>query len=359
MYVCSLAGWLRQSPPSQEQEKTEETETRDSLPDRSPPGSPLPKLQIHLHRLPDRILSSDLSVQLQWSRCPDQRTTQSEPKLVPPQTNPALSHSPQAIRECAASPQTKLPNLNCLPDCITQSDPKPSPPVPSPPLSHSPQAIRRYAVIPQVRLHRLPASILSGLSVPQQSSDHSPEAIKQSPASPPAECPTTQKVLLLRLHRLPPALVQSSLHLHKLVSSSSQQQLQPSQHLNELLSETQMCCRAELQTKDLNTTRDDVEVAMNSAVHVLSQTFDLDTEPKKGPSKQENHVDRPKEDRDVSIKKTALRNCQTTDAHYFLRPQNPLEYASMNGTGLTNGFPLKAPLQLQHKIRVDFKVGCL
>lgn len=38
--------------------------------------------------------------------------------------------------------------------------------------------------------------------------------------------------------------------------------------------------------------------------------------------------------------------------------KNPLEYASMNGTGLTNGFPLKAPLQLQHKIRVDFKEDC-
>ncbi|KAJ0055082.1 hypothetical protein NL108_009016 [Boleophthalmus pectinirostris] len=38
--------------------------------------------------------------------------------------------------------------------------------------------------------------------------------------------------------------------------------------------------------------------------------------------------------------------------------KNPLEYASLNGSGLTNGFSLKAPLQTKHKIRVDFKEDC-
>uniref|UniRef100_A0A8C6S2X1 [histone H3]-lysine(4) N-methyltransferase n=1 Tax=Neogobius melanostomus TaxID=47308 RepID=A0A8C6S2X1_9GOBI len=38
--------------------------------------------------------------------------------------------------------------------------------------------------------------------------------------------------------------------------------------------------------------------------------------------------------------------------------KSPLEYASLNGSGLTNGFSLKASLQTKHKIRVDFKEDC-
>ncbi|KAM8884680.1 histone-lysine N-methyltransferase 2B isoform 2-T2 [Synchiropus picturatus] len=58
-----------------------------------------------------------------------------------------------------------------------------------------------------------------------------------------------------------------------------------------------------------------------------------------------------------SVKK--WKNCQRTDPHSVLRPQNPSECSSVNAlTGFTNGFPQKGLSQGNHKIRVDFKEDC-
>lgn len=69
-----MTGWLRQSPPPQEHENTEELESREILPETSPSRRPklLQQPQIHLHRLPRFILQSCLSSPLQLRQCVEQ-----------------------------------------------------------------------------------------------------------------------------------------------------------------------------------------------------------------------------------------------------------------------------------------------
>lgn len=79
-----ITGWLRQSPPPQEHENTEELESREILPETS--QSRRPKLlllqpQIHLHRLPGFILQSCLRLPLQLHQCVDQCIAKSHPFL--------------------------------------------------------------------------------------------------------------------------------------------------------------------------------------------------------------------------------------------------------------------------------------
>uniref|UniRef100_G3NJV0 [histone H3]-lysine(4) N-methyltransferase n=1 Tax=Gasterosteus aculeatus aculeatus TaxID=481459 RepID=G3NJV0_GASAC len=149
-----------------EQENKEEMEPRKTLPETSPARSPMPKLQqqlqIHLHRLPDFILQSAVSLPKQSPQTPDQRLSLSRPLLSHFITPPAISHS------------------NSTPA--------------SPPQRARPVAPSDSALPPQTR----------------------------------KDC--TQKSLLLRLHRLPKTLVQSALHLHKCMSSPSQQHSQSILH---------------------------------------------------------------------------------------------------------------------------------
>lgn len=78
-----ITGWLRQSPPPQEHENTEELESRANLPETSPSRRPklLLQPQIHLHRLPRFILQSCLSLPLQLHQCVDQCIAKAHPFL--------------------------------------------------------------------------------------------------------------------------------------------------------------------------------------------------------------------------------------------------------------------------------------
>lgn len=274
-------------------------EPRETLPETSPSRSPMPKLQqlqIHLHRLPDFILQSALSLPQQLPQCLDRCHAQSHPELSQLVTQPAISHSSHSM--------TRSPSALSLP------------------VTH-------------------PASLLS--------------------SHPITDFP--QKSLILRLHRLPQSLVQSTLHLHKCMSASSQQpqsMLHPSRtevspklsFQGRLLSEVQYSALTETDRANKDKT-----------VHrtVLPQTVGPHTELQEG--KQEERQDerghQPEEEKeDDSVKGTVVQNCPTTDPHCVLRSQNPAECASVNTlTGLTNGFPQKGQLQNKYKIRVDFKVS--
>lgn len=317
------AGWLRQSPPSQEQENTEETEPRETLPEISPSRSPLPKrrqqLQILLHRLPDFILHSALFLPKRCPPCPDQCAALSHPKLSQLLTQPAISHS-----------------SHCTPHC---------PPELSQPVMHP---------TPSLSTHPIKDSTHVSHSAP-----HCPPELSQpvthptSPLSPHPITDSTQKTLLLRLHRLPQSLVQSALHLHTCISSS-----QP-QALTEVSSKLcfQEHSKSEVQYPDVLT--ETHRANKDKTVQVLPQTINPHTQLQEGT--QEEQEDRrgelPEEEKDTSVKETVQQNCPTTDQHYVLRSQNPADCASVNTlTGLTNGFPQKG-LSQKFKIRVDFKVS--
>ncbi|XP_076610278.1 histone-lysine N-methyltransferase 2B isoform X2 [Chaetodon auriga] len=287
-----------------EQESTEEKEPRETLPETSPSRSPMPKLprlQIHLHRLPDFILQSALSLPQQLPQCLDRCDAQSHPELSQLVTQPAVSHSSHATTQ--------------------------SPPELSQPVTH-------------------PASPLS------------PHPITDPP----------QKSLLLRLHRLPQSVVQSTLHLHKCISSSSQQH--PQSILHPSLTEVspklsfQGQTESEVQYPDVltETDRANRDKTVHKTVQVLPQTVRPHTELQEGTQeeRQDKRGDRPEEEKEEdSVKGTVVQNCPTIDPHCVLRSQNPAECASVNTlTGLTNGFPQKGLLQNKYKIRVDFKEDC-
>ncbi|XP_071357345.1 histone-lysine N-methyltransferase 2B isoform X2 [Trachinotus anak] len=283
-----------------EQENTDETEPRETFPETSPSRRPMPKLQqqlqIHLHRLPDSVLQSALSLTQQLPQCLDQCTAQWHPELYQPVTHTAISHSSHLTT--------------------------PSPPELSQPVTHS-----------------------------------------ASPLSPHPTTDSTQKSLLLRLHRLPQSVVQSALHLHKCILSSSQQH--PQSILHSALTEVSSKLRfqghpeSEVQDADVLTCR----ANKDKTVQVPRNTVDPENELQEGKQEEQHdkQVDHPEEEEEAedAVKETVLKTCPTTDPHYVLRSQNPAECASVNTlTGLTNGFPQRGLLQNKYKIRVDFKEDC-
>ncbi|XP_068567241.1 histone-lysine N-methyltransferase 2B isoform X2 [Cebidichthys violaceus] len=282
-----------------EQENTEETEPRETLPETSPPRSPMPKLQqqlqIHLHRLPDFIVQSALSLPKQSPQSLDQCAFQSHPILSQLLTQPAISHSSHSTPQCP--PELSQP--------VTPPDS---------PLS----------------LHTITDS--------------------------------TQKSLLLRLHRLPQAWVQSALHLHKCISSPSQQHPQAILHSSLTEASSKLCFQEqpESEVQDPDVLTEAHSTNKDKTVQVHPQTVDPHTELQEGTQEEQKdrRCDQPEEEEEDagSIKETVLKNCLTTDKHYVLRSQNPAECASV--TGLTNGFPQKGLLQNKYKIRVDFKEDC-
>ncbi|KAM8840679.1 histone-lysine N-methyltransferase 2B isoform 2-T2 [Spinachia spinachia] len=126
-------------------ENTEETQPRETLPETSPARSQMPKLQqqlqIHLHRLPDFILQSALSLPKQSPQTPDQCLSLSHPLMSQLITHPAISRSnstpadpppraqPVAPTDSPLLPQTKkdctqkslLLRLHRLPRTLVQS----------------------------------------------------------------------------------------------------------------------------------------------------------------------------------------------------------------------------------------------
>ncbi|XP_026155382.1 histone-lysine N-methyltransferase 2A isoform X2 [Mastacembelus armatus] len=279
-----------------EQDNKELTEPRETLPETSPPRSPMPKLQqqlqIHLHRLPDSILQSPHSLLQQLPKYLDKCTAMLCPKLMQPVKQPAISHSSHSTTQCA--PELSQPETQ-------------------------------------------PASSLS------------PHPITDSP----------QKSLLVRLHRLPQSVVLSALNLHKCISTSSQQHPQPVLHSALIKISPKVCFQghpnSEMQRPDVLTA---CRANKNKTVQVPPQTLDPDTEVQEGTqeeqeAKQGDHLE---EEKDALLKETVLQNCPTTDPQYVLHSQTPAECASVNTlTGLTNGFPQKGLLQNKYKIRVDFK----
>nr|XP_033492480.1 histone-lysine N-methyltransferase 2B isoform X1 [Epinephelus lanceolatus] len=251
----------------------------------------------------------------------------------------------------------------------------------------------------QIHLHRLPDSLLqSALFLPKQCLDQSiaeshpilsqlvtqpahshlsyatpqsPPELSQlvmHPASPPSPHPISDskpKTMMLCLHRLPQTVVQSALHLHKPVSSSSFQQ-QSQSTLHSALSEvsSKLCFQAHPESEVQNpevlteTQRDNKD----KTVPVLPQTVNPRTELQEDTQEEQKdrQGDQPEEkEEDASVEGTVQQNCPTTDTHYVLRSQSPAECASVNTlTGLSNGFPQKGVLQDKYKIRVDFKEDC-
>ncbi|KAF0024553.1 hypothetical protein F2P81_023355 [Scophthalmus maximus] len=350
--VCGtcLAGWLRQSPPPQEQENTEETEARETFPETSPPRSPVPKLpqqlQIHLYRLPDFVLQSARSLTQELPQFLDQCTAQLHPKLAQPVTQTTLSppsHSttqsppelPQRVTQTTISPPSQA---------TTQSPPR------------LPQPVAHTTICPPSQ-----ATTLSPLELSQAVTHPAP------PLSPHAMTDFPQKTLLLRLHRLPQSVVQSALHLHKFISSPSSFQQHPPSKPHSALMEvsSKLCCRgppeSEVQHPDVLTQTN--RANKDETVRVPSQTVDPDSGLQEGKrdEQEDTQVDPPDDEKDegASVKETVLKHCPATDTHYVLRSQNPAECASVNTlTGFTNGFPHKGLLQNKYKIRVDFKEDC-
>ncbi|XP_029369694.1 histone-lysine N-methyltransferase 2B isoform X2 [Echeneis naucrates] len=322
-----------------EQENTEETEPRESFPESSPPRCQMPKLrqqlQIRLHRLPDFILQSALTQQLQY-------LDQWHSKLSQPVPQAAILHSTH-------------------------------PTTPSPPKLS--QHVRQ--TISQSSHYTTPSPELSQ-SVTQTTISHS--SLSTAPSPPQASQPLThftspislhhtnnclQKSLLLRLHRLPQSVVQSALNMHKCILSSSQQY--PPSMLHSTLKDisSKLCFQgppeSEVQHPDVLT--EACSANKNKTVKVPPQTRHPETELQEG--KQEEQKDkqahRSEEElaEDRSVKETVLKSCLTTDPHYVLHSQNPAEYTSGNTlAGLTNGVPQKGLLQNKYKIRVDFKEDC-
>ncbi|KAM7384412.1 hypothetical protein PAMA_011659 [Pampus argenteus] len=290
-----------------EQENTEESESRETLPESNLPRSPLLKqqLQIHLHRLPDFVLQSALLLPQHLSQYLDRCAAQSHPEMCKPVTQLAISHSPHPITQ--SSPELSLP--------VTQPD---SPLSPHPITDSSQKTLL-------LRLHRLPQSVVESA---------------------------------LHMHKCTSSSSSSS-------SLSSLQHPQSIPH--SALTGSKLCLEghsvSEVQHPDVLTERDraDKEKPVHQVEQELRQTVDPDTELQEDThDKQEDEQkDQPEEKEDTSVEKTVKQNCPTIDPHCVLRSQSPAECASVNTlTGLTNGFPQKGLLQNKHKIRVDFKEDC-
>ncbi|KAM3595775.1 uncharacterized protein V6R79_002613 [Siganus canaliculatus] len=285
-----------------EQENTEETEARETLPESNPPRSPQAKLQkqlqIHLQRLPDSVLQSGQFL-LQQSPSLDQSVAETHPLLSQLLENPPVTHSP-------LSP-------------TTQSSPELSPP-----FKHPPAPI-------------------------------SPSLITDAP----------RKSLVLRLHRLPQSVVQSALGSHTLRLSSPQRHPQPIENTTLPEVSPRLCFQGCPESEVRNQPEVVTETYRDQTVHeteqALPQTVSPHTELQEGHQEEQHcdRLDRLKEDNGGSLGGTVPQNCPRTDAHYVLHSQSPAEFGSVNAlTGFTNGLPQKGLLQNKYKIRVDFKEDC-
>lgn len=335
-------GWLRQSPPPQEQENTEETEPRETLPDTSPSGSPMPKLQrqlqIHLHRLPDYILQSSVYKPVQLGQRAEQCIALSHPYLSHrisrpvslslessmhfPELHKTETH-PALTTQCPSelSQNVTLPKFT-LPPCLQKESTVPCPFKLPKTTTHSKFSLLRH----QVKDFRL-----------------------KSP--------------LLHLHRLPQSAVESALRLHNHVRTLSTKQNPKSMlHPSPKGASSKLSFQGEtdsgMRNPDLLTERAYNDKIVHKTVqklhHVVPHIQLQDNMHKKW---DDAGWAQPEEEEEP-VKRTVVKNCPATDAHYVLHSQNPAESASANGlTGLTNGVPQKGLLQSKHKIRVDFKVS--
>ncbi|XP_033831688.1 histone-lysine N-methyltransferase 2B [Periophthalmus magnuspinnatus] len=190
---------------------------------------------------------------------------------------------------------------------------------------------------------------------PEKSVEEMESSLPQPDQSPPR---SPMLKLQIHLHRLPDSILQATTQANPKFSSPLTKSPNPP-------SPQRLCAHIivflPLQNARTKKTWNVKDNFPNTAAPAPSHTIEVDIETSNGTQMDpmDNHVDGPEEDEDIFLgQTTVVRHCHNTDTHYFLHPQNPLEYASLNGSGLTNGFSLKAPLQTKHKIRVDFKEDC-
>ncbi|XP_034560328.1 histone-lysine N-methyltransferase 2B isoform X2 [Notolabrus celidotus] len=201
-----------------------------------------------------------------------------------------------------------------------------------------------------------PAVSHSSHPATQSPTELSPPVLHPASASPLSPTDSAQKSLLLRLHRLPQAVVHSTTHLRKYVSASSLQKLQSVQHTS--LTESSLCLvgHPEVQRPDDETER---AKTGHNTLNVLSHAANQHTELQESRQEEQEDAqrDQPEEETDAedSVKERVLQTYQ----HSVLHSQNPAECVSASTpTGLTNGFPQKGLLKDAYKIRVDFKEDC-
>lgn len=342
-------GWLRQSPPPQEQENTEETEPRETLPDTSPSGSPMPKLQqqlqIHLHRLPDYILQSSLYEPVQLGQRAEQCIAQSHPYLSHRLPRPAKSlslessmHFPE-LHKTETHPASTLPPHSIMtlttqrPSELSQNETLPK--FTLPPCLQKDSTVPFPFKLPKTTTH-------SNFSLLRQVKDF------------------RLKSPLLCLHRLPQSAVESALRVHNHVRTLSTKQNPKSMlHPSPKAASSKLCFQGEtdsgMRNPDLLADNDKiVQKPVQKLHHVVPHIQLQDNMHKK---RNDAGWAQPEEE-EGPVKRTVVKSCPATDAHYVLHSQNPAESASANGLmGLTNGVPQKGLLQSKHKIRVDFKVS--
>lgn len=124
---CNLESchWLRQSPPPQEHENTEEREPRDILPETSPSRRPklLQQPQIHLHRLPHFLLQSCRIWPLQLRQCVEQCIAKSHPFLSQLMTVHDFSKNEQSATPPPKPSEAKITPSRPLPPDVKERFP--------------------------------------------------------------------------------------------------------------------------------------------------------------------------------------------------------------------------------------------
>lgn len=346
-------GWLRQSPPPQEQENTEETEPRETLPDTSPSGSPMPKLQrqlqIHLHRLPDYILQSSRYKLVQLGQHAEQCIAQSHPYLSHRLSRPAISLSLESSMHFPELHRTEMHPASTLPphSIMTLT-------------THRHSELSQNETPPKFTLPpclQKDSTVTFPFTLPQTTTHSNFSPLRHQVKDYRLKSP------LLRLHRLPQSAVESALRLHNHVRTLSTKQNPKSMlHPSPKGASSKLSFQGEtdsgMQNPDLLTERADNDKIVQKTVqkfqHLVPHIQLQDNMHKK---RDDAGWAQPEEE-EAPVKRTVVKNCPATDAHYVLHSQNPAESASVNGlTGLINGVPQKGLLQSKHKIRVDFKVS--
>ncbi|XP_060916184.1 histone-lysine N-methyltransferase 2B isoform X1 [Labrus mixtus] len=275
---------------------------------------------------------------------------------------------PEAVKHRRPFPRGAVGRPRAIKEQENMEEMEPRDTFPDSDLSRSPMPKLQRQL--RIHLHRLPDSvlqcldqcaskshpILSQLLTQYAVSNSSHPATELSPpvlhpASPLSPTDSAQTFLLLRLHRLPECVKQSTFDLHKSKSSSSQQ-LQSAQHTS--LTESTMCLKGDPEVQ--NPDDANIDNMVYNGVNVLSHIANPHSELQEGRQEdQDAEEDRPEEEDEESINETVL---QTSHTHYVLRSQNPAECAATTPTGVTNGFPQKGLSQNKYKIRVDFKEDC-
>lgn len=307
------------------------------------------QLQIHLHRLPDYILQSSLYKPVQLGQRAEQCIAQSHPHLSHRLPRPAVTLSLESSMHFPELHKTETHPASTLPphSIMTLTTQRPS-------------ELSQNEILPEFTP---PACLQKDSTVPFPFK--LPETATHSDFSP--LCHQVKdfrlKSPLLRLHRLPQSAVESALRLRNHVRTlSTKQNPQSMLHPSPKGASSKLSFQGEtdsgMPNPDILTERADNEKIVQKTVQKLHHVVPHIQLQGSMHKKRDDAGWAQPEEEEGPVKRTVVKNCPATDAHYVLHSQNPAESASANGlTGLTNGFPQKGLLQSKHKIRVDFKVS--